>query len=155
MSDSTLSVQEISDRIQINDLLVRYTAAIDQKDWNLLDTCFTPDAQVDYVSSGGIKGSYPEVRKWLEKALAAFPMTMHFISNSTVQIEGDTAQSRTYVINPMGFPNPDGSLHLFTVGAYYLDELVRTEAGWRISQRVEEQAYLEGSLPEALRVPSE
>ena len=55
----------------------------------------------------------------------------------------------------MGFPNPDGSLHLFTVGAYYLDELVRTEAGWRISQRVEEQAYLEGSLPEALRVPSE
>ncbi len=155
MGNQTLSLQEISDRIQISDLLIRYTSAIDEKDWALLDTCFTPDAQVDYVSSGGVKGSYPEVRKWLEKALAAFPMTMHFISNSTVQLDGDTAQSRTYVINPMGFPKPDGSLHLFTVGAHYVDKLIRTDNGWRIAERVEEQAYLEGSLPEALQIPSQ
>ncbi len=155
MPSREISTKEISDRIRINDLLIRYTVAIDQKDWALLDTCFTPDAQVDYVSSGGIKGSYPEVRKWLEKALAAFPMTMHFISNSTVQLDGDTAESRTYVINPMGFPKPDGSLHLFTVGAHYVDKLIRTDNGWRIAERVEEQAYLEGSLPEALQIPSQ
>ena len=34
----TLSLQQISDRIEINDLLIRYTRAIDQKDWELLDT---------------------------------------------------------------------------------------------------------------------
>ena len=62
MATQELSLREISDRIQINDLLVRYTSAIDEKDWALLDTCFTPDAHVDYVSSGGVKGSYPEVR---------------------------------------------------------------------------------------------
>ena len=71
-----------------------------------------------------------------------------------VQIEGDEVRSRTYVLNPMGFQNPDGSLHIFTVGAYYIDELVRTGAGWRIKQRVEEQAFLEGTLPEALQIPS-
>ena len=81
-------------------------------------------------------------------------MTMHFISNSTVRLGGDTAQSRTYVINPMGFPKPDGSLQLFTVGAYYVDKLVRTDDGWRIAERVEEQAYLEGSLPKALKIPT-
>ncbi|MEE8476022.1 MAG: nuclear transport factor 2 family protein [Myxococcota bacterium] len=154
MGNQEFSLREISDRIQINDLLIRYTSAIDEKDWALLDTCFTPDAHVDYVSSGGVKGSYPEVRKWLEKALAAFPMTMHFISNSTVRLQGDTAQSRTYVINPMGFPKSDGSLQLFTVGAYYVDKLVRTDDGWRIAERVEEQAYLEGSLPKALKIPT-
>ena len=69
----TLSLQQISDRIEINDLLIRYTRAIDQKDWELLDTVFTPDAEVDYVSSGGIKGTYPEIRAWLEKVLALFP----------------------------------------------------------------------------------
>ena len=154
MAKKTLSLEEISDRIQINDLLIRYTVALDTKDWELLDTCFTPDAQVDYTTSGGTKGVYPEVRKWLEKALAAFPMTQHFISNSTVEIEGDRARARTYVINPMGFPKEDGSLHIFTVGAYYNDELVCTDAGWRIAERFEEQAFLDGTLPETLQIPS-
>ena len=54
----------------VDDLLVRYAAAIDGKDWKLLDTCFLPDAHVDYTATGGIKGAYPEVRKWLEMALA-------------------------------------------------------------------------------------
>jgi len=153
MAAKTMTIEEISDRIQISDLLIRYTTAIDNKDWNLLDTCFTPDAHVDYVSSGGIKGTYPEARAWLEKALAIFPMTVHFISNSVVEISGDTAKAKTAVNNPMGFKNPDGSLHIFTVGAYYVDELVRTDDGWRISQRIEEQAYMEGTFPDALQIP--
>jgi 3-phenylpropionate/cinnamic acid dioxygenase small subunit len=154
MTAPEMSLREISDRIQINDLLTRYTVAIDTKDWNLLDTCFTPDATVDYTTSGGTKGSYPEVRQWLEKALAVFPMTQHFISNTTVEFDGDRARTRTYVINPMGFPKEDGSLHIFTVGAYYVDTLVRTDAGWRIADRFEEQAFLDGSLPDALQIPS-
>ena len=149
-----LSIEEISDRIEIDDLLTRYTVAIDTKDWKLLDQCFTPDAHLDYTSAGGVKGSYPEVRAWLEKALAPFPMTVHFISNTTVELDGDAARTRTYVLNPMGFPNPDGTLHLFTVGAYYNDQLVRTEDGWRIAERIEEQAFLDGTLPEALQIPS-
>ena len=62
MAAPGLTLQEISDRIQIQDLLTRYTNAIDGKDWALLDTCFTPDAHVDYTATGGIKGAYPEVR---------------------------------------------------------------------------------------------
>lgn len=154
MPPRELSIREISDRIAINDLLVRYTVAIDTKDWNLLDTCFLPAAHVDYTQSGGTKGPYPEVRRWLEKALSVFPMTQHFISNSAVTIDGDEARARTYVINPMGFPKEDGSLHIFTVGAYYHDKLVYTDEGWRIVERTEEQAYLEGSLPERLQIPT-
>ena len=54
----------------------------------------------------------------------------------------------------MGKKQDDGSMHIFTVGAYYNDELVRTDGGWRISRRVEEQAYLEGSFPTNLVPPS-
>ena len=70
-----------------------------------------------------------------------------------VTLEGSKARARTCVLNPMGFPNPDGSLHLFTVGAYYNDELAQTSQGWRITQRIEEQAFLDGSLPAALQIP--
>ena len=150
----SLSLQQLSDRIEINDLLIRYTKAIDQKDWKLLDTVFTPDAEVDYVSSGGIKGSYAEARAWLEKALAIFPVTVHYVTNSEVTLQGDRAASRTAVYNPMFFKNKDESLHHFAVGAFYVDELVRTKAGWRIAKRREEQAFLEGSLPKALAIPA-
>ena len=86
-----LSLQEISDRFEINDLLTRYTRAIDTTDFELLDTCFMPDAFVDYTSSGGVKGQYPKVRAWLAKALAPFPAMMHFVGNSTVELDGDEA----------------------------------------------------------------
>lgn len=148
-----LSIQEISDRLEIQDLLTRYTRAIDTKDFALLDTCFLHDAHVDYVSSGGIKGPYPEVRKWLEMALAPFPAMMHLIAPPSLEIEVDHAKARTYVINPMGFPNPDGSLHVFTVCAHYVDKLVRTPAGWRIAERIEETVLMDGTLPAALQIP--
>jgi 3-phenylpropionate/cinnamic acid dioxygenase small subunit len=149
-----LTLQDISDRIEIDDLLIRYSKAIDQKDWKLLDTVFTADAEVDYVSSGGIKGSYPEARAWLEKALAIFPVTVHYVTNSEVTLSGDRATARTAVYNPMFFKNPDGTLHHFAVGAYYVDELVRTKGGWRIAKRREDQAFMEGGLPKALQIPT-
>jgi len=149
-----LSLQEISDRFEINDLLIRYTRAIDTKDYALLDSCFTPDAHVDYTSSGGTSGKYPEVRAWLEKALAPFPSMMHFVGNTTLELDGDRASSRTYVINPMGLPKEDGGLQVFTVCAHYVDKLVRTPEGWRIAERIEETVLMNGNLPEGLEIPS-
>jgi len=154
MSYERMTADQIGDRIEINDLLVRYAAAIDAKDYNLLDTCFTPDAKVDYTSSAGIAGTYPEARAWLEKALAMFSMTLHYVTNSTVTLDGDSARATTYVFNPMRMKNADGSASYFTVGAYYHDRLVRTQDGWRIAERREELAFMEGSLPAGLEEPS-
>ena len=148
-----LSPQEVSDRIEIQDLLVRYARAIDAQDYALLDTCFTPDAHVDYTTSGGTKGSYPEVRAWLKKALAQFDAMMHLVGNSVVELDGDTARARTYVYNPMGKAGADGHVEFFTVVADYVDQLVRTSEGWRIVERVEEQMFLQGGMPRTLTIP--
>jgi hypothetical protein len=148
-----LTLQEVSDRIEIDDLLVRYTRAIDDKDWALLDTVFLPDADVDYTTSGGIKGKYPEVRDWLAKALAAFPITLHAISNSTIELDGDRATGKTLVNNPMVIPKEGGAQTRFTVWAWYVDELVRTDDGWRIAKRFEEQVFVDGGLPAGLEIP--
>ena len=70
-----MDIEEISDRLEIEQLMVRYVDAIDSKDWDLLDTVFTKDAFLDYESSGGPegKGNYPEVKSWLKTSLAIFP----------------------------------------------------------------------------------
>ena len=64
MARKTMTLEEISDRIEINDLLVRYTVAIDEKDWELLDTVYTPDAKVDYIlrSGPGSRRRWPHSR---------------------------------------------------------------------------------------------
>jgi SnoaL-like domain len=42
-----LSLEEISDRLEIQQLLVDYSTAIDQRRLDDLDKLFTPDAYID------------------------------------------------------------------------------------------------------------
>jgi hypothetical protein len=41
--------------------------------------------------------------------------------------------------------------HVFFCGLWYRDRFVRTPAGWRIQERVEERSYIY-NLPEALQI---
>jgi hypothetical protein len=144
---SNVTLQEIADRIEIDDLLTRYATAVDSKDWDLFSTCFTEDAVIDYTAAGGVKGSLPEVRKWLSEVIPIFEMTQHLVMNKAVNLQGDRATSRTGFYNPMGLPDGKGGMTLFIEGGYYNDKLVRTPAGWRIEERVEETAYSTRSQP--------
>jgi len=138
---AAMTLQQIADRIEIDDLLTRYATALDAKDWELFSSCFTADAQIDYSAAGGIKGSLPEVRQWLSEVMAGFAMTQHLVANKVVQIDGDTATCRSCLFNPMGLRDGEDGLAVFFEGGYYRDKLVRTAAGWRIAARVEEPTY--------------
>ncbi|MGA9676375.1 MAG: nuclear transport factor 2 family protein, partial [Mycobacterium sp.] len=48
-----LSLEEISDRLEIQQLLVDYSTAIDQRRFDDLDKVFIPDAYIDYRALGG------------------------------------------------------------------------------------------------------
>lgn len=103
-----MTLQQISDRIEIDDLLTRYATGVDRRDWDLWETCFTPDAFIDYSAFGGIKGGVAEVREWLDKTLGQFPMSQHMVINREVSVEGDRATCRSGFFNPMTFPAGEG-----------------------------------------------
>ena len=148
-----MTPEELSDRAEISDVIVRYGWSIDTKDWALLDTCFTDDAHVDYSSNpGGKVGPYRDVRGWLEKVMSAFPVTQHLMSNIDVTLDGAIACVRTMVANPQGAATREGPLHFFFVGARYDDDFVRTDAGWKIARRVETTLWFQGSLPSELLI---
>ena len=153
-----MNQQEVFDRIEIEQLIVRYTLAIDRKDWEALDGVFTPDATLDYSSSGGpeAKGPYPAMKAWLQNALAMFPLTQHLVGKSLIDFDGpDVANATTLFHNPMAVPKDDEGFfdaagtgrHMFVVGGWYHDTCVRTDAGWRISVKNEEQGYMDGGFP--------
>ena len=139
-----LTMNELADRIEIDDLLARYCRAIDTGEWDLLDTIFTADAVLDYTSSGGIRGAFSEVKPWLAKVLPLFAVRQHYVTNREITIDGDTATSVAYLYNPMGRRRDDGGLDLFFVGGTYRDRWVRTGDGWRIVERVETEWWRDG-----------
>ncbi|MBU3751776.1 MAG: nuclear transport factor 2 family protein [Mycobacterium sp.] len=136
-----LSLAEISDRLEIQQLLTDYATAIDQRRFADLDLIFTPDAYIDYRAMGGIDGLFPQVRAWLAEVLPNFPAYYHLIGNFDIKLAGDRATGRTMCFNPMQFgagPDPgDQPSRILFCALWYDDDFVRTDAGWRISRRVE------------------
>lgn len=147
-----LSLQELSDRHEIQQLLVDYSSAIDQKDYDALDRIFTPDAFIDYRAMGGTHGRYPEVKQWLKVTLEKFPRYYHLIGNISPIITGDTATAKTICFNPMVMDLPQKKGHVMFFGLWYLDKFIRTPQGWRMTERVEEQCF-HFNMPGAVSVP--
>lgn len=142
-------LQAITDRLEIEDVLSRYAWAIDTKEFDGLDDVFTPDAHLDYTSSGGEAGAYPEVKAWLAAVLPHFPAYQHFVTNKQITVDGDAATSRSEFYNPMVMGKGDGTTSIFFVGGQYHDHLVRTANGWRITERVEISIWTDGAVPAA------
>lgn len=153
MDLDTARIGEIADRIAIDDLLTRYTTAVDSGEWELLDTVFTPEAVIDYTSAGGVRGTRDEIKAWLAEALAPFPVRQHLIANKQVVVDGDNATVRAGFFNPMMITLPDGSSHPTPGGGYYNHRLVRTADGWRSVELVEEEVWRTG-LPDTLQIPA-
>jgi 3-phenylpropionate/cinnamic acid dioxygenase small subunit len=139
LNRAMLSLAEISDRLEIQQLLVDYSTAIDQRKFDDLDAVFTPDAYIDYSATGGTEGRYPDVKAWLAEVLPNFPAYSHMLGNFDVRIDGDNASSRTICFNPMVF-NAEAKQVMF-IGIWYDDEFVRTADGWRMTRRVEVKCF--------------
>ncbi len=148
-----MDLQEISDRLEIQDLMTRYTQVVDFRDWDRLSEVFATDATADYTPTGGISGSFEEVMSWLDRALAAWPVNLHAVSNLAITFDGpDQATSQCYFTAPMAAGTVGAQLVL-TNGGHYNDRLLRTAKGWRIAHRTCTTTVMIGSLPEDYQIP--
>jgi hypothetical protein len=123
-------VTDRSDRDEIVDLTIRYATAIDRRQYQLLSTVFTADADLDYGEVGQWTGA-AEVIEFMDRAHAGAANTMHRMSNQVIVVDGDAATARTYVDALILGPGGSG---VNAVG-FYDDEVIRTANGWRISKR--------------------
>lgn len=136
----TLSEQEISDRLEIEQLLVRYCYAIDDRDWDAYRAVYTEDAVIDDVSAGP-GNSVDEMVGFLSGALERVKLIQHAISTTAIELDGDTASARTVCHCPVVLDRGDGETEMFFQGLWYLDDLARTPEGWKISKRVESNYF--------------
>jgi 3-phenylpropionate/cinnamic acid dioxygenase small subunit len=122
---------QVSDMLEIQQVLSRYAFACDTRDWDLLDSCFLPDARVEYESLRAFPDGYAGLRDSTIRTLGLLRSTQHLIGNLHVHVDGDRASAVSYV--QATHVGDDG--RSWVTGGRYDDELVRTETGWRIRAR--------------------
>jgi 3-phenylpropionate/cinnamic acid dioxygenase small subunit len=124
-------VSEREDRQDIAEVLLRYATGIDRKDWQLFRTVFTDDCELNYGEVGSWHG-VDAITEFMQQAHEFASHTMHRLTNQVITVNGDTAESRTYVdaLILVG----DGNAGVNAAG-FYDDDLVRGDDGWRVARR--------------------
>ena len=142
-----MELQELIDRADITDAITRYTLAVDEGDFDRLDTVFTSDAQIDYTESGGISDAFPVVKAWLAENLPAFSShRLHSVAQVAFDFsdDGDAAQVAAYFHNPMRISDGTGGERVVEVGGIYRHSFARTPTGWRSRKLFEQVVWTRG-----------
>lgn len=136
-----MELQQLIDRAEINDLLVRYSEALNAADWELWAGCFADDARVDYTTAGGVAGTVTEAVAWLSQTMTGFDMRIGRISNVVPTfVSNDEARVSSQYSMTMRLAG-DTPTYIDAAG-WYDDTVVRTAAGWRLANRFERIAYI-------------
>ena len=124
-------MSEADDRRQLQDVMLSYAAAVDDRDMARYRACFAEDAEIVGFGEETVTGADAWTAS-VESQLDAFSSTQHLMSPQLASITGDTASARTDVqaLHVL----KDGNGAIFTLWATYLTDFVRKEDGWKISR---------------------
>src|SRR5690606_19413222 len=117
----------------ISDVLYRYAAGLDTKNWELYRSVFTDEIVMNYSSTGDEPQTW-SADDWVEHwrpQFTGFDATQHISTNHTIDIRGDEATCVSYMRAIHLLQNTMGENH-WTMGGYYTNELVRTADGWKL-----------------------
>jgi len=120
------------DERAISAVLIAYATGIDQRDWSLLQSCFTADCEADYGEFGKWHGAQA-ITAFMKEAHAICGATLHRISNIDIRSHSGTVSVRCY-IDALLMPQIAGGPIHHGIG-YYDDQFVRTGSGWQIARR--------------------
>lgn len=123
---------------EIADVLHRYARGIDRLDFDLVRSCYHPDAYDDH---GAMKGTVDEFIAAAKSFLPKWEVTMHFLGNMAIEVDGDVARAETYAVAYHRKALPDGSGKDDIWGIRYVDRFEKRDDEWKISYRVVAQEW--------------
>ena len=141
-NSAALSDDLVKDRIAITDVVDSVGTLADLGQYDRLQQLFTDEVTVDYTSlfSGEVQNISSEqlMTQW-QSTLPGFDATQHMITNHRITVDGDEATAMAYVRATHKLGD-----QMWVVGGYYVDELVRTDEGWKLQAIQYNALYEEG-----------
>lgn len=129
-----MSVEMIADRQAVQDLMLNYAAAVDERDIERYRACFLEDVEVVGFGKNTIVGR----DTWVEHVwgeLQKYPYTQHLLAPMLAEINGDMARTRSDFQALHGLaPAEQGSPERFILWATYHTTMRRINGEWKIQQ---------------------
>ena len=135
-------LRQLTDRQEIADLCVRYTFALDTRDWALLESCFTGTPA--FVHPGGRLEGFEAILARSKGALESLDASQHLLGNVVAEVVGDTARSTCYFQAQHVRTGTAGG-DTYIIAGSYADTLARTPSGWKIAERVQVYLWRQGN----------
>lgn len=123
----------LQDKEEIQNVLIRYTRAADLPDEAIMRSVFHPDATDEHA--GMFAGRMEDLIPRMTEMRKAFNVMQHALSNISIQLDGDAANSECYVHATQCFVK-DGEQYHWLAGGRYVDRLERRNGEWRIVNRL-------------------
>ncbi len=124
----------IEDRLAIEDLFVRYAAALDEGDVEGVVRCFAEGGWLDSPIVGRHQGK-ARLREFAESIAASKrggAQFRHAVSNFRIDVSGDRGRARCYLLD---FATVAGKCELLSSGEYDC-ELRRIDGEWLFASRI-------------------
>jgi 3-phenylpropionate/cinnamic acid dioxygenase small subunit len=137
------AVARLADTAAVVDVCVRYAMALDGRDWELLTTCFEPDAIVEYEGMEPIRG-IAAIVDVCRRALEPLDVSQHLLGNHRVLLDGDRASSECY-LHAQHVRGELAPADKYVVAGTYVDTFARREDAWRISRRRLDVRWTDGN----------
>ncbi|KAI9658378.1 MAG: hypothetical protein M1821_002511 [Bathelium mastoideum] len=93
-----LPVMQVAAIVEIEQVLARFSVAVDTKELALLDDVFDANASANFNDGSGILQGRDAIREALDEGLAALT-SQHYLTTITVDLDAQnkTAKSRSYL----------------------------------------------------------
>ena len=126
----------LEDERAIARVLALYCRGIDRRDFELVRSCYHPDATDDH---GPYRGDVEGFLAYTREQLARFTATTHFLGNVLVDIDPSHAETAVSEAYTLAFHRLPGSASKperdYIVGLRYLDTFERRGGRWAIARR--------------------
>ena len=126
------AVYRLSAERDIKDILNRYARAADRCDVDLMKACYHPDAIDDH---GFFSGNAWDFCDFVIKKLRELDLSVHSLSNSMIEFNGDQAFVETHYAVIHRIKNCLGFTDFYHHGRY-LDIFEKRAGNWKIARRL-------------------
>jgi hypothetical protein len=121
-----------SDRAEIQESLFLYLQGVDSADMKLMAQAFWPDATDDHAHFYG--GTIADIIPTMETMRARFHVMQSALSNISIEVNGDEANSEAVVIAHHRYMFDGAEYEWLTLGRY-IDRHEKREGVWKIAHR--------------------
>ena len=125
------AVRALEARLAVQEVLVRYAAAVDERDLAAYRACFADDVEIIGFGAETVRGADIWVQE-VEQKLQAFGATQHLLGPPLITIDDKTASSRIDVQATHYLK--DSQEKVLTLWATYLTNYAWIDGAWKITR---------------------